>query len=358
MYDGQEARTITTDEGPARVGVIGPGALVGILGDEGAQRPDRVPRCVPVRAALAGLLGRIVALPDDEYDAIAARFDQARGDAAMAAAAAAGPVVAEVTVDGSRLALATGVMAGGGLCSTVVWSAGGQYPLDPATRSGAVGPPACRRPPRCNPLRHRFQRGKLSPLPCAGRGPANDPSVQVLDASGAAHSGVVVGVAPDRNVGLVAPLVILVVGLTSDENGAMQPILSGGPITVQWLDATGAVAAFEVVGASGGLARELPEGGDDVAFGVALVDAEIGEGTLVTLVLEEGEEEVLGADVVVAEAERLAERELEHLLGVVVVGDEGGGILDGGRQRRPRRGCRRSRHRIRRSPWRRSRRAR
>ena len=251
VYDGQEARTITTDEGPARVGVIGPGALVGILGDRVLSVLIQYRDAFPSDAALAGLLGRIVALPDDEYDAIAARFDQARGDAAMAAAAAAGPVVAEVTVDGSRLALATGVMAGGGLCSTVVWSAGGQYPLDPADAFGGGGA-ACL--PEAAEVQPSFGIG--SSLGSSRRFhvlvevPPQATSVQVLDASGAAHPGVVVAVAPDRNVGLVVPPATLVAGLTSDENGAMQPILSGGPITVQWLDATGAVVAFEVVGAT------------------------------------------------------------------------------------------------------------
>lgn len=49
--------------------------------------------------------------------------------------------------------------------------------------------------------------------------------------------------------------------------------------------------------------------------------------------LEQREEQVLGADVVVAEAKCLAEGELEHLLGRLVVGDQRGRPLDPGGER-------------------------
>ena len=46
---------------------------------------------------------------------------------------------------------------------------------------------------------------------------------------------------------------------------------------------------------------------------VGLVDAGAGEHAVAVLELEQREQDVLGADVVVAEPQRLAERELQHL---------------------------------------------
>ena len=70
-----------------------------------------------------------------------------------------------------------------------------------------------------------------------------------------------------------------------------------------------------------------------------LGDAEAGQDALAVLELQQGEQDVLGADVVVAEAQGLAEGEFEDLLGVGAVGDELGDLVGGaaaGRRSRPR----------------------
>ncbi len=85
------------------------------------------------------------------------------------------------------------------------------------------------------------------------------------------------------------------------------------------------------------------QGRGDARLGGRLADA-FGEDAGAVLVFEEGEEDVLRSDVVVAEAQGLAEGQVEGLLGVLVEGDErrevaglrrqrgGGGLPDGVQQ--------------------------
>ena len=72
----------------------------------------------------------------------------------------------------------------------------------------------------------------------------------------------------------------------------------------------------------------------DVLLGLGLLDAEPGEHAGPVLVLEQREQDVLGADVVVPEPQRVAERQLQDLAGVRVERDQGRDVVDLRGQRR------------------------
>src|SRR5215472_11280963 len=76
------------------------------------------------------------------------------------------------------------------------------------------------------------------------------------------------------------------------------------------------------------------DGGDDPRLGGRLAEAEARERSLADLELQQREQEVLGAHVVVAKPESLLEGEFQRLLGLGVVRDQGRRRLAGrGRQR-------------------------
>src|SRR5690606_30633804 len=76
----------------------------------------------------------------------------------------------------------------------------------------------------------------------------------------------------------------------------------------------------------GGLAAgdELREQLDQMLLHGLLRHAEAADRPIAVLLLEQGEQQVLGADVVVTEPQRLTEGQFEHLPGVGGVGDQGG----------------------------------
>ena len=64
------------------------------------------------------------------------------------------------------------------------------------------------------------------------------------------------------------------------------------------------------------VAGDRGEQHDEAGLDGGLVEAQPGQHAVAVLELEQGQQDVLGADVVVAEAQRLAERELERLAGL------------------------------------------